>query len=74
MKQLLLSGLLLAIVAVWGWTFVVVKDAVAVYGVVPFLAVRFAIGSACIGVFAARGAELRSLTTGAWIGLALAAS
>lgn len=74
MKQLLLSGLLLGIVAVWGWTFVVVKDAVEVYGVVPFLAVRFAIGSACIGVFAVRGAELRSFRTGVWIGLALAVS
>lgn len=73
-KHLLPSALLLAIVIAWGWTFTVVKDAVAVYGVVPFLAVRFAIGSACIGVFAARRAERRSLQTGAWLGLALAAA
>ena len=73
-KRLLPSALLLAIVIAWGWTFTVVKDAVAVYGVVPFLAVRFAIGSACVGVFAVRGAELRSLRTGAWIGLVLAAA
>jgi drug/metabolite transporter (DMT)-like permease len=73
-KRLLPSALLLAIVIAWGWTFTVVKDAVAICGVVPFLAVRFAIGSACVGVFAARGAELRSLRTGAWIGLALAAA
>jgi len=72
--RLLPSVLLLAIVVTWGWTFTVVKDAVEVYGVVPFLAVRFAIGAACIGVFAARGVELRSLRTGAWIGLALAAA
>ena len=74
MKQLLLSALLLAIVIIWGWTFVAVKEATAVYGVVPFLAVRFAIGSACVGVFAARGTELRSLISGAWIGLPLAAA
>lgn len=74
MKRLLPSALLLAIVIVWGWTFTVVKDAVEIYGVVPFLAVRFAIGAACIGPFAARGVELRSLRTGAWIGLALAAA
>jgi len=73
-KRLLPSALLLAIVIAWGWTFTVVKDAVEVYGVVPFLAVRFAVGAACIGVFAARGVELRSLRTGAWIGLALAAA
>jgi hypothetical protein len=35
--------MLLSVVVVWGWTFVLVKDAVAVYGVIPFLAVRFAI-------------------------------
>jgi drug/metabolite transporter (DMT)-like permease len=73
-KRLGLSSLLLAIVIVWGWTFVVVKDAVAVYGVVPFLAVRFAIGAACVAVFTARHAERRSLATGAWIGLVLAAA
>jgi drug/metabolite transporter (DMT)-like permease len=74
MGRLLPSVLLLAIVIVWGWTFTVVKDAVAVYGVVPFLALRFAIGSACIGLFAVRNTELRSLRTGLWIGPVLAAA
>ena len=37
MKRLGLSTLLLAIVVCSGWTFVVVKDAVAVVGVLPFL-------------------------------------
>lgn len=79
MKRLGLSTLLLAIVVVWGWTFVVVKDAVAVVGVLPFLAVRFAIGAGCVAPFtacrftASRG-EWRSLATGAWIGIVLAAA
>lgn len=74
MNRLLPTVLLLAIVVAWGWTFTVVKDAVAVYGVVPFLAVRFAIGAACVGPFAARGAERRSLMAGVWIGPVLAAA
>ncbi len=74
MKRLGLSTLLLAIVVVWGWTFVVVKDAVAEYGVVPFLAVRFAIGAGCVGLFTVRRAERRSFQAGAVIGLVLAAA
>ena len=72
MNRLVWSGLLLAIVAVWGWTFVLVKDAVEVYGVIPFLAVRFAIGSACMGLFVWRYADRRTLKTGGLIGIALA--
>ena len=47
----MLVGMLLAATAVWGWTFTVMKDAVDVrhYGVVAFLAIRFAIGSALLG-------------------------
>jgi len=59
MKRLALSALMLSIVAVWGWTFVVVKDAVAAYGVVPFLAIRFLIGAAALGLFAAGGRLIR---------------
>ena len=74
MKRLGLSTLLLAIVVIWGWTFVVVKDAVAVVGVLPFLAVRFAIGAACVAPFAARHGQRRSFITGAWIGTVLTAA
>jgi drug/metabolite transporter (DMT)-like permease len=73
-KRLGLSTLLLAIVVVWGWTFVVVKDAVAVVGVVPFLAVRFALGAACVVPLAVRHGQRRSFLTGAWIGAVLAAA
>ena len=41
---------LLAVTAVWGVTFVQVKDAVALYPLFAFLAVRFAIASATLAV------------------------
>ncbi len=72
MKRLALSLLLLSVVAVWGWTFVAVKDAVAGCGVASFLAVRYAIACAAIAPFAVRRANWRSLGVGAGIGLALA--
>jgi drug/metabolite transporter (DMT)-like permease len=46
--------LLLAVTAVWGVTFVQVKDAVAIYPLFAFLAVRFAIASATLVVPGAR--------------------
>jgi drug/metabolite transporter (DMT)-like permease len=45
---------LIAVTAVWGVTFVQVKDAVAIYPVLPFLAVRFAIASAVLAPAAPR--------------------
>lgn len=50
---------LLVVTAVWGVTFVQVKDAVEVYPLFAFLAVRFAIASATLAVPGAR--RLRSL-------------
>jgi drug/metabolite transporter (DMT)-like permease len=50
---------LLAVTAVWGVTFVQVKDAVAVYPLFAFLALRFAIASGTLAVPGA--ARLRSL-------------
>jgi len=74
MKQLSLTALLLLVTALWGWTFTVVKEAVAVYGVVAFLALRFAIGSAVLGAFSLRKITKRSLAAGGGIGIVLAAS
>ena len=71
-RQLAFSALLLAVAAVWGWTFTVVKDAVAQYGVVSFLAIRFALAAVTIAPFAARRADRRTWTLGAAIGLVLA--
>lgn len=36
---------LVIVTAIWGWTFVVVQDAVASYPVLPFLAIRFGIAA-----------------------------
>jgi len=69
-----LLAMLLAIVAVWGWTFVVVKDAIADYGVLPFLAVRFTLAAVVLAPLALRGASRRGLGLGGAIGVVLAAA
>jgi drug/metabolite transporter (DMT)-like permease len=56
---------LIAVTAVWGVTFVQVKDAVALYPLFAFLAVRFAIASVVLAVPAA--GRLRSLGRGGWV-------
>jgi drug/metabolite transporter (DMT)-like permease len=66
---------LLAVTAVWGVTFVQVKDAVELYPLFAFLAVRFAIASATLAVPAA--ARVRTLgrqgaAGGALLGVLLA--
>jgi drug/metabolite transporter (DMT)-like permease len=63
---------LIAVTAVWGYTFVPMKDAVAVYPLFAFLAVRFAIASLVLAVPAAP--RLRALGRGGWsagVGLGL---
>src|SRR5918998_1003072 len=65
--------LLVAVTAVWGWTFVVVQDAIVLYGVLPFLAVRFALAGAALAPIYARKLTRRSLLVGGGIGVVLAA-
>ena len=67
---------LIFVTAVWGVTFVQVKDAVAIYPLFAFLAVRFAIASATLAVPAAkrvRGLGRTGAVGGAFLGLLLAA-
>ena len=67
---------LIAVTAVWGVTFVQVKDAVALYPLFAFLAVRFAIASVVLAVPAAgrlRSLGRRGWAAGASLGLLLAA-
>src|ERR687898_2046623 len=67
---------LVAVTAVWGLTFVQVKDAVELYPLFAFLAVRFAIASATLAVPAwrrLRGLGRRGCVSGATLGLLLAA-
>jgi len=56
---------LVVVTAVWGVTFVQVKDAVALYPLFAFLAVRFAIASLVLAVPAA--GRLRSLGRPGWL-------
>ncbi len=67
---------LILVTAVWGVTFVQVKDAVAIYPLFAFLAVRFAIASATLSFPAAkrlRGLGRGGIGGGAFLGLLLAA-
>jgi drug/metabolite transporter (DMT)-like permease len=67
---------LLAVTAVWGVTFVQVKDAVALYPLFAFLAVRFAIATLTLavpGTRRVRSLGSRGLAAGALLGLLLAA-
>ena len=66
---------LIVVTAIWGVTFVQVKDAVDVYPLFAFLAVRFMIASATLVPFAARtirGFDRRGLVAGAGLGSLLA--
>jgi drug/metabolite transporter (DMT)-like permease len=72
--RLIYTFLLVAVTAVWGWTFVVVQDAIAIYGVVPFLAVRFVLAGAALTPVYATKLTLRTLLVGGGIGVVLAAA
>lgn len=71
--RLIYTLLLVAVTAVWGWTFVVVQDAISVYGVIPFLAVRFVLAGAALAPIYATKLTRRSLIVGGGIGVVLAA-
>ena len=71
--RLFYTLLLVAVTAVWGWTFVVVQDAIALYGVLPFLAVRFALAGVTLAPIYGRRLTRRSLLVGGGIGVVLAA-
>ncbi len=70
--RILYSLLLVGVTMVWGWTFVVAQDTIVLYGVLGFLAVRFALAAAALAPYGARNLSLRTLGVGAGIGLALA--
>ena len=57
--------LLVTVTAVWGYTFVPVQKAVAVYPVFAFLAIRFAVSTLVLAPFAWR--PLRTLPRGGWL-------
>ena len=57
----------------WGWTFVLVKDAVTQYPTLPFLQIRFALAFAVVALIVRRWPARRELRVGAVIGAVLAA-
>lgn len=57
----------------WGWTFVLVKDAVTQYPTLPFLQIRFAIAFVVVALIVRRIPKRRELQVGAIIGAVLAA-
>jgi drug/metabolite transporter (DMT)-like permease len=71
--RLIYTLLLVAVTAVWGWTFVVVQDAIVLYGVIPFLAVRFVLAGAALAPIYATKLTRRTLLVGSGIGVVLAA-
>ncbi len=73
MQRLLATVALIGVTAVWGWTFVMVRDAVAVYGVVAFLALRFTVATVAIAPFWGRRLNRQTLRVGLGIGIVLAA-
>jgi drug/metabolite transporter (DMT)-like permease len=72
--RLVYTLLLVAVTAVWGWTFVVVQNAIAIYGVIPFLAMRFVLAGAVLTPLYATRLTRRSLVVGGAIGVVLAAA
>lgn len=71
--RLIYTLMLVGVTAVWGWTFVVVQDAINAYGVLGFLSLRFLLAGAVLAPFLASRMTLRTLFAGGGIGLVLAA-
>lgn len=63
--------LLISVTIVWGWTFVVVEQAIAIYGVMAFLAIRFLIAGATTSLIWGRYLRWSSLISGMLISLVL---
>ncbi|HLB75660.1 MAG TPA: DMT family transporter [Candidatus Dormibacteraeota bacterium] len=67
--------LLVGVTAIWGWTFVVVKDAIGHYPIFAFLGVRFALATLVLWlIVAALRLRIRRAGIGLSIGLVLALS
>lgn len=62
-KRYAVQGALIAVAAVWGGTFVVVKDAVALYPLYAFLSLRFSIAVIAFAVVAPASVRLMNAKT-----------
>jgi drug/metabolite transporter (DMT)-like permease len=63
---------LVGVTAVWGWTFVLVKDAISQYPTVPFLQLRFVLAFVVMAVLVRRLPSRRELWVGVVVGAVLA--
>lgn len=70
--RLIYTLMLVGVTAVWGWTFVVVQEAIAVYSVLGFLSLRFLLAGAALAPFLISRMTFRTLLAGGSIGLVLA--
>lgn len=61
------------VTAVWGWTFVLVKDAITQYPTLPFLEIRFALALIVMAILVRRLPTRRELRLGLMVGVVLAA-
>ncbi|NQU26557.1 MAG: DMT family transporter [Candidatus Nealsonbacteria bacterium] len=73
MNHIVATLLLISVTIVWGWSFVLVKDAIAIYGVMSFLTVRFIVAGLVMAPYSARRVTRSSLAVGIPIGLVLSA-
>ena len=64
---------LLLVTAVWGWTFVLVKDAITRYPTLPFLQLRFILAFLVMALLVHRLPARRELRLGVIVGAVLAA-
>ena len=60
------------VTAVWGWTFVLVKDAITQYPVLPFLELRFLLAALVMAIVVHRLPSRRELWVGVVAGTVLA--
>lgn len=65
--------LLVAVTAVWGWTFVLVKGAISQYPTLPFLGIRFVLAALVLVLVVHRLPSRAVVRAGIPIGMALAA-
>ena len=63
----------MGVTAVWGWTFVVVKNAIAEYPTLPFLQLRFILAFLVMAILVRRLPTRKELLVGAFAGAVLAA-
>ena len=61
------------VTAIWGWTFVLVKDAVTQYPTLPFLQIRFGLALVVMAVIVHRLPTRREWKLGLVVGAVLAA-